>query len=63
MNEKLLTKKRMRRFIRYLIIFLVVFISTQYIPECSITYITAFIIGTIASMTFAILDMYFPLLI
>lgn len=63
MSEKIISKKKMRRFLRYLILFFVVFITTQYIPQCTISYSTAFILGTIAALTFSILDMYFPLLI
>jgi len=43
--------------------FFSVFITTQYIPECSISYTTAFILGTTAALTFTIIDIYYPLLV
>ena len=57
-----ISRKRTRKLLRYLILFLSVFISSQYIPECSISYATAFILATIAAVTFTIVDMYFPLI-
>jgi uncharacterized MnhB-related membrane protein len=62
MSHKLVSRKRLRKFLRYIIMFLTVFISTQYIPECSINYNTAFIMAAIASIVFCIIDMYFPVL-
>lgn len=56
------SRKRARKLLRYLIIFLSVFLSSQYIPECSISYTTAFILATIAAVTFSVIDMYFPLI-
>ena len=43
--------------------FFAVFITSQYIPECTISYATAFIMGATAAITFSIIDMYYPLLI
>lgn len=60
--DKIISRKRARKLLRYLIMFLAVFISSQYIPECSISYTTAFIMATIAAVTFTVIDMYFPLL-
>ena len=60
--DKIISRKRARKLLRYLIMFLAVFISSQYIPECSISYTTAFILATIAAVTFTVIDMYFPLL-
>lgn len=62
MYQGLLSRKQIRKMLRYFIIFLAVFISSQYIPECSISYSTAFIMAAIASITFCIIDMYFPLI-
>jgi len=62
MLNNLISKKQMRKILRYLIMFSAVFISTQHIPECSVSYETAFIMASIASITFAIIDMYFPVL-
>ena len=61
-KQKLVSRKRLRKFLRYIIMFLSLFIATQYIPECSIGYQTAFIMAAIASITFCIIDMYFPVL-
>lgn len=61
-QQKLVSKKRLRKFLRYVIMFLSLFIATQYIPECPVTYQTAFIMAAIASITFCIIDMYFPVL-
>lgn len=60
--DKLISRKKLRKLLRYLIMFLVVFISSQYIPECTISYATAFIMATIAAVTFAIIDMHFPVI-
>lgn len=62
MWNKIISRKNIRRFLRYAIMFLTVFIASQYIPECKISYATAFIMATVAVVTFAIIDMYYPLL-
>ena len=62
MFNKIVSKKRMRKILRYLIMFLAVFIASQYIPECDISYETAFIMAAVASISFTIIDMYFPIL-
>ena len=62
MYQGLISRKQVRKMLRYFIMFLAVFISSQYIPECNVSYATAFIMATIASITFCIIDMYFPLL-
>lgn len=59
---KLISRKRLRKFLRYIIMFFAVFVSTQYVPECSVTYETAFIMAAIAAITFCVIDMYFPIL-
>jgi len=56
----IISRKSIRKVLRYMILFLSVFISSQYIPECGISYETAFIMGAVASISFAIIDMYFP---
>jgi hypothetical protein len=56
------SRKTVRRFLRYIIMFFAVFITSQYIPECPISYTTAFIMATTAAITFSIIDMYYPLL-
>ena len=60
--SKLVSKKKLRKFLRYVIMFLVLFISTQYIPECTVSYETAGIMAMVASVTFCVIDMYFPVL-
>ncbi|QKF93898.1 hypothetical protein QKU48_gp0440 [Fadolivirus algeromassiliense] len=62
MSDKLISRKKARKLLRYLILFLSVFISSQYIPECSVGYQTSFIMATVASVAFVIIDMYFPVL-
>lgn len=62
MSNNFISKKRARKILRYLIMFLAVFIASQYIPECQISYETAFIMAVVASITFTIIDMYFPIL-
>lgn len=57
-----ISRKKLRKLMRYLIMFLSVFIASQFIPECSISYTTAFIMASIAAVTFSIIDIYFPLL-
>ena len=61
MNSKFLSRKTFRRVLRYFIMFFVVFIATQFIPECKVSYQTAFILAATSTIVFAILDMYFPL--
>jgi len=61
-DQKFVSRKRFRKFLRYIIMFLSLFIITQYIPKCPITYQTSFIMSSIASVTFSIIDMYFPVL-
>ena len=60
--DNIISRKNLRKLLRYLIMFLAVFISSQYIPECTISYTTAFIMATIAAITFAVIDIQFPLL-
>lgn len=62
MGDKLVSRKKARKLLRYLILFLSVFISSQYIPECSISYQTAFIMASVASIAFTVIDMYFPVI-
>lgn len=62
MWDKVISRKTIRRFLRYIIMFFAVFITSQYIPECKISYATAFIMATTAVVTFAIIDIYYPLL-
>lgn len=62
MGDKTISRKSARKMLRYLILFLSVFISSQYIPECSISYQTAFIMATVASVAFTVIDMYFPVI-
>lgn len=62
MGDKTISRKKARKMLRYLILFLSVFISSQYIPECSISYQTAFIMASVASVAFVVIDMYFPVL-
>lgn len=60
MKNKLISKKKIRRFLRYVIMFLVIFIASQYVPNSCIDYNSAFILSTIAAITFTILDLHFP---
>lgn len=46
--------------IKYIILFLVVTISTYYIPNCSIMNEHAIYIGLLAATTFVLLDRYLP---
>lgn len=62
MFDGLVSRKTLRKMLRYLIMFLAVFITSQYIPECTISYETAFIMASVASIAFSIIDMYFPVL-
>lgn len=59
---KIISKKRTRKILRYLIMFMAVFLASQYTPECSVSYQTSFIMATIGAVTFCIIDMYFPLI-
>ncbi len=61
-QQKLISKKRVRKILRYFIMFFSLFISTQYIPECPINYSTSFMMAAIAAITFCIIDMYFPII-
>lgn len=49
--------------IKYVIMFLVVFMSTFYIPNCSIMNEHAIYIGLLASTTFVLLDRCLPNLV
>jgi hypothetical protein len=60
--HKLISRKKLRKILRYFIMFTAVFIASQYTPECSISYQTSFIMATIGAVVFAIIDMYFPLI-
>ena len=62
MYNGLVSRKQMRKLLRYFIIALAVFIASQFIPECSINYTTSFIMATVAAVSFTIIDMYFPLI-
>jgi hypothetical protein len=61
-EQKILSRKRVRKFLRYAIMFLVLMISTQYIPDCNVNYKTSFILAAIGAIAFCIIDMYFPIL-
>ena len=63
MNGKLISRKTLRRFMRYIVMFLVVFILALYIPECKVSIATAFILAVISTVVFSLLDMFFPLVI
>lgn len=60
---KLLSKRTLRRLLRYLLMFFTIYIATQLIQECPINPSTSFIIATIAVIVFALLDIYFPLIV
>ena len=62
MTDKLIQKKQARKMLRYMLMFSALFIVSQYTPECSISYQTSFIMAVIAAITFAVIDMYFPIL-
>jgi len=46
--------------IKYFILFIVVTVSTYYIPNCSILNEHAMYIGLLAATTFVLLDRYMP---
>lgn len=58
----LVSRKTVRNMLRYLIMFLSVFIASQYIPECGVSHETAFIMAAVAATSFTLIDMYFPVL-
>lgn len=62
MSQKLYSRKKMRKFVRYAIMFLSLMVASHYIPECPVSNKTAVIMAIIAAVTFAIIDMYFPVL-
>tara|TARA_B110001469_G_scaffold126595_1_gene144684 strand:+ start:1885 stop:2133 length:249 start_codon:yes stop_codon:yes gene_type:complete len=47
-------------FIKYMVIFIVISISTLVIPTCGVLKMHAISVGFIASSTFAIIDMVYP---
>ena len=63
MWNNLISKNNLRKLLRYLILFTAVFIASQFTPECRVSYTTSFIMASIAAITFAITDMYFPILV
>lgn len=58
----LISKKKIRRVLRYLIMFLTVFLSTEYIFGSDIDHSKVFILSTIVTIVFCILDVYYPLM-
>lgn len=60
--NNLFKKKQLRKVLRYLLMFTAVFIVSHYAPECKISDKTAFIMGAIAAIVFACIDMWFPIL-
>lgn len=62
MYNGLISRKQVRKMLRYLIMALAVFIASQFTPECSISYATSFIMAVIAAVSFTVIDMYFPLI-
>ncbi len=58
----LIEKQKLRKILRYLIVFSSVFLASQFIPECRISFATSFILATISAIAFCITDMYFPIL-
>ena len=63
MYNGLISRKQLRKMLRYFIMALSVFIASQYIPECSVSYSTALIMAIVAAVSFSIIDMYFPLIV
>jgi len=63
MWNHLIQKQVLRKLLRYLIVFTAVFIASQYTPECTVSYKTAFIMATVAVTAFVIVDSYFPIII
>ena len=49
-----------KRFLKYIIMLIVVSLSTFYIPGCSIINEHAFYVGLLAATTFAVLDNCMP---
>lgn len=62
MSQKLYSRKKMRKAIRYFIMFFIVLLGTFSIPECPVSNKTAAIMATLAAVGFAVIDMYFPVL-
>jgi hypothetical protein len=58
MNKQISDNKK--NLFKYLLIGLIVAIAARYIPKMIITNEEIIIIGSIASITYAILDMYLP---
>lgn len=56
-------KKTARKLLRYIIMFAVIFLVTQLIPECGVRFETSFILATIGTITFALMDMFYPVII
>ena len=63
MWNNLISKNVLRKLLRYLILFAAVFIASQFTPECKVGYATSFVMATIAAVTFAITDLYFPVVV
>lgn len=61
MCSSIISKKKLRKMLRYIALFLTVYLSTQYISDCS-NKESSLIIATIAAIAFVIIDMYFPVL-
>ena len=63
MSDKLIGKKRARRFLRYLIMFLTLIIVSKSILVHELSTRDSFILSTVGVITFAVLDMYYPIII
>jgi len=63
MTDKLIRKKRVRRFLRYLIMFLTLIIVSKSILIHELSTRDSFILSTVGVITFAVLDMYYPIIV
>lgn len=57
----IISKKKLRKMLRYFIMYLAVYLLAQYVVDCN-TQNSSLIIAVSAAVVFVFIDMYFPVL-
>jgi len=55
-----LTKQKIRRVLKYLIHWIIIFAATKYIPSGKLTFKEVTMVAMVGAISFAILDLYVP---
>jgi hypothetical protein len=59
---KLISKKKLRKMLRYTVMFLAIVLLLKLVPTIDIDNMSVLIISTITAITFVLLDIYYPII-